>query len=222
MLTAYKNIRAGVLLVLLSLSLVVFAEDMAENSAFQRVATTTSAMQGVLEEAPDYIDEDPERYFRAVHEVLDPVIDYKGFARGVMGAYASSERYRSLDSAGKKQLRAQLNRFTEIIKETLVKTYGKGLLAFGGSRIETLPTDEKDARKRVVSVVQHVYGDDDKPRVVNYQMAQNKKGQWRLRNVIIEAVNLGKVYRNQFESAARQHDGDLNAVIANWQDSADK
>ena len=34
--------------------------------------------------------------------------------------------------------------------------------------------------------------------------------------MIIESVNLGEIYRSQFQSAARKHDGDLDLVIANW------
>ena len=49
-----------------------------------------------------------------------------------------------------------------------------------------------------------------------YQMGKGKSGEWKLRNVIIESVNLGEIYRNQFESAARKRDGDLDAVIDSW------
>jgi phospholipid transport system substrate-binding protein len=49
-----------------------------------------------------------------------------------------------------------------------------------------------------------------------YQMGKNKSGVWKLRNVIIETVNLGEIYKNQFQAAARKHDGDLNTVIEGW------
>jgi phospholipid transport system substrate-binding protein len=49
-----------------------------------------------------------------------------------------------------------------------------------------------------------------------YQMGRNKAGSWKLRNVIIESVNLGEIYHNQFEAAARKHDGDLDNVIDSW------
>jgi hypothetical protein len=62
----------------------------------------------VIDEARSYVDSDPERYYAAVHEVLDPVVDFRGFARGVMGEYATSARYRSLDEAGRDKLRDQL------------------------------------------------------------------------------------------------------------------
>jgi len=34
--------------------------------------------------------------------------------------------------------------------------------------------------------------------------------------MVIENVNLGEIYRSQFESAARKHGGDLDQVIASW------
>ena len=37
-----------------------------------------------------------------------------------------------------------------------------------------------------------------------------------LRNVIIESVNLGEIYRDQFQDSAREEDGDIDKVIANW------
>ncbi len=54
-------------------------------SAAQTLRETTEDVLEVIENAQGYVDEDPERYYQAVHEVLDPVVDFRGFARGVMG-----------------------------------------------------------------------------------------------------------------------------------------
>ncbi len=64
---------------------------------------------------------------------------------------------------------------------------------------------------------QLIYSGQTEPYVLLYQMGRDKSGQWQLRNVIIESVNLGEIYRSQFEAAARKYDGDLDAVIANWE-----
>ena len=188
----------------------------AGQSAYDVVEDTTRRVMAVVVQASEYVEEDPERYYRAVHEILDPVIDYRGFARSVMGPYASSARYRSLDAAGRGQLRDQLDRFTEVMRLGLVRTYSKGLLAFGGSRIVLAqPADDASDKSRV-SVRQLIYSEQAEPYVVLYQMGRDKSGGWQLRNVIIESVNLGEIYRSQFEAAARKYDGDLDAVIANW------
>jgi len=191
-------------------------EEQRALSAHEVVDATTRRVMAVVDGAPEYVDESPELYYQAVHEVLDPIIDFRGFARSVMGPYASSDQYRSLDEAGRQQLRAQLARFTQQMRIGLVTTYSKGLLAFAGSTIEVeQPEADTDGQSRV-SVRQLIHNDSAEPYVVMYQMGLNKKKQWKLRNVIIENVNLGEIYKTQFQAAAREQDGDLDAVIDNW------
>jgi phospholipid transport system substrate-binding protein len=180
------------------------------------VDDATRRVMAVVEEAQAYAEEDPERYYRQVQEILDPVIDFRGFARGVMGPYASSERYRSLDEAGRAQLRDQLDRFTEVMRLGLVRTYSKGLVAYAGARIELANPDPAEAGESFVSVQQLIFTGEAEPYEILYQMGRGKSGDWKLRNVIIESVNLGEIYRNQFEAAAREQNGDLDAVIDNW------
>ena len=185
-------------------------------SAHDIVREATDQIMASVDEARDYVQEDPERYYATILEILDPVVDFRGFARGVMGPYASSERYRSLDEAGRAQLRRQLDDFTEVMRLGLVRTYSKGILAYAGSRIELTDPSDEDAGASRVSVKQLIYGDQIEPYIMMYQMGKGKSGEWKLRNMIIESVNLGEIYRSQFQSAARKHDGDLDQVIANW------
>jgi phospholipid transport system substrate-binding protein len=190
------------------------AEDPAAQTAVAVLEQTTSRILAVIEEARSYVDDDPERYYAAVREVLDPVVDFRGFARGVMGEYATTARYRSLDEAGQEKLREQLERFTETMRSGLVRTYSKGLLAFGGSRVEI--DDALAADDRRATIKQLIHSDEGKPYVVIYQMARDRDDRWQMRNLIVENVNLGQIYRSQFEAAARRYDGDLDAVISNW------
>lgn len=197
-------------------AMVQAAQEPAASGAHDVVREATRQVMSVVEEAQEYVDENPERYYSEVQAILDPVIDFRGFARGVMGPYATSERYRSLDEAGRAELRDQLDRFTEVMRLGLVRTYSKGLLAFGGSRIEVSQPAPDEAAQSRVSVEQLIFSQEAEPYRVMYQMGRSKSGDWKLRNVIIESVNLGEIYRNQFESAARKRDGDLNAVIDSW------
>jgi phospholipid transport system substrate-binding protein len=185
----------------------------------ETVAGATERIMTLVREAPDYFEQNPERYIAAVGQELDKVVDFKGFARGVMGSYASRDRYQSLDEADRQTLRAQLEAFTNRLRDGMVNTYSRGLLAFGGSRVELGETDFAPNSTRVASVVQRVFGDDGKVYTVKYQMGQYRDGSWKLRNLIIENINLGEIYRGQFEAAARAVDGDLDKVIADWDDS---
>ncbi len=185
-------------------------------AAHEVVNETTQDVMAAVAEAGSYVDKDPERYYQQVQAILDPVIDFRGFARSVMGPYASSERYRSLDAAGQELLREQLDRFTEVMRLGLVRTYSKGLLAYGDSRIEVMAVADQDAAANKASVKQLVYSGQPEPYVLIYQMGKASSGDWQLRNIVIEGVNLGEIYRSQFEASARKHNGDLNAVIDNW------
>ena len=183
------------------------------------VQATTDRVMEIIEQAKVYYDEDPERFYGEIDEVLAAVVDFNSFARGVMGTYASKQRYMALTTdAEKKAYKARMYRFSDTFKNGLVQTYAKGLLAFNGNKIEVVPAKEGDdlSGKSSVTVEQLIYGDAEKPYSVQYKLRKNRSGEWKLRNVTIEAINLGKVYQSQFSSSARLYDGDIDKVIDNW------
>jgi phospholipid transport system substrate-binding protein len=211
--------KAGVIVFWLLASMTAPQALAQDDAAYNLVQDTTVRIMEVVVAADEYVETDPERYYQQVQGLLDPLIDFRAFARKVMGPYGSSERYRSLNEAERGQLRDQLDRFTEAMRSSLVRTYSKGLLAFGSSRIELLPPDEPaegETSPTRISLQQLVYADRALPYEVLYQMGQGKSGGWKLLNVIIESVNLGEVYRDQFLASAREQDGNLDAVIDNW------
>ena len=181
------------------------------------VENTTKRVMDIIAEGKGYFDQDPDRFYDEVQTVLGEVVDFNSFARGVMGKYASKKRYQSLSKEEKGKLRAQVMRFSQVFQDGLVQTYAKGLLAFNGNRIEVLPLkDEANDQKGAAIVEQHIYGNSEKPYVVFYKLRQDRSGAWKLRNVTIEAVNLGKIYQSQFYSAVKQYNGDIDKVIDNW------
>ena len=180
------------------------------------VASATDRVMNIVRDARNYYHDNPEKYYQSIKRELNDFVDFRGFARGVMGRYATSARYRELDELGRKKLKAQLDRFSEVMRESLVRTYSKGLLAFGGSRIELDFTEEIEPGKTKVSVRQFIYSENPEPYVVVYQMRKNKDGSWKLRNMIVEEVNLGQIFRSQFEAAALENDRDLDKVISGW------
>jgi phospholipid transport system substrate-binding protein len=183
------------------------------------VQATTDRVMKLINEARSYYDKDPQRFYNEIEKVLADVVDFDSFSRGVMGSYASKQGYMALTTAAeKKAYLARMNRFSEIFRRGLVQTYAKGLLAFNGNKIDVVPAQDGEdvSGDTSVTVQQNIYGDSDKPYVVQYKLRQNRDGQWKLRNVTIEAINLGKVYQGQFKSAARQYNGDIDKVIENW------
>ena len=184
------------------------------------IESTTSQVMAIVGEAPEYFDTDPDRFYDEIGAVLDQTIDWRGFAKGVMGEYASNARYRSLDDDGRKALREQLESVTTIMKSGLIRTYAKGLLAFSGSKFEIVDDEVIDPDARSASITQLVYGLGDRTYTVRYQMGKSRDGSWRLRNLIVADINLGQIYQNQFAAAAKSSGGDVAKVVAEWDISA--
>jgi phospholipid transport system substrate-binding protein len=182
----------------------------------QVIGTATDEVMTVIAEAKGYYEQEPDRYFDSIAVVLDKFVDFDDFSRAVMGGFASEKRLASLTGAGERaRAEEQIERFTAVFKAGLVQTYGKGFLAFGGEKVEIADSktspDGNDAL-----VLQRVYGIAEKPYEIRYSLRKNDQGEWKLRNVVIESINLGKIYRNQFLNAAKKYAGDVDMVIDNW------
>ena len=181
------------------------------------ISDVTAQVMTVVAEANTYFDEDPDRYYREIDEALAELVDWPGFAIAVMGDYY--RRGRSMDQAGRANLKRQRDYFATTLREGLIRSYAKGLLAFGGARMEVQGVEASPQSARVATVTQLVYGEAERVYTIRYQMGQYKDGAWRLRNLIIETINLGEIYRNQFSALARDADDDLDGAIAQWNEA---
>ena len=189
----------------------------AQKGPAEVISDVTAQVMTVVAEADTYFDQDPDRYYQEIDGALAELVDWRGFATAVMGEYYS--RGRSMDQAGRANLKRQRDDFAANLREGLIRSYAKGLLAFGGARMEVEGVEASPQSARVASVTQLVYGEADRIYTIRYQMGQYKDGAWRLRNLIIETINLGEIYRNQFSALARDADDDLDSVIAQWNDA---
>ncbi|HSB95520.1 MAG TPA: ABC transporter substrate-binding protein [Spongiibacteraceae bacterium] len=205
--------RIAAVLCALTFALPVAAAD--AQDPYKMVEQTTQRVLTIIGEGKGYYDKEPARFNKQVDVVMSEVVDFDSFARGVMGPYANLQRLTT--DAEKAQRRDQMKRFSDTFKNGLIETYAKGLLKFNGQRIETLPPRKgDDANSNSISVVQNIYGSGDKPYIVQYSMRKNAESNWKVMNVIIEGINLGQTYRNQFAAAVDQNRGDIDKVIANW------
>lgn len=211
------------LAIVLMMAVVVptMAEEKPLLAPHQTVSDATKNMIAVIQGAKEYYKDEPERFYSQVDAVIEPLIDFRSFARSVMGKYGSKRYYSSLSDAEKTIYRKEFGRFVDTFKQGLIKTYGKGLLAFNGQKIELKEPTVADVAAAnaggTVDVIQYFYGSAEKPYIINYKMRYNKKDKkWLLRNVTIESINVGKVYRGQFENSMQKYKGDLAAVVDNW------
>lgn len=142
-------------------------------------------------------------FFDDIEATLARVIDFNWIALNVMGSY------------GKTASDSQRDEFARTFKLGLVETYGRGLLNYSDQEIVVLAKGDDYTERRRITVRQEIRGADaNYP--LEYTMGLNKKAEWRVINVIINGINLGKTFRSQFVQAAQKNKGDLDQVIANW------
>lgn len=188
------------------LGLLVVAPANAQiREAEQLVEVTTEEMLVLIDTAKVYVDEDPERFYAEVETLLNPVIDFPRFARSVMAAHY------------KRATPAQRERFAEGFKWSLVRTYALALTEFNDGGVNIVPSERPPKRPDRASVKQEIRSAGDVYPVI-YSMAQTKEGEWRVMNIIINGINMGLTYRNQFASAMKDpaYKGDMDRAIDGW------
>ncbi|WIO73758.1 ABC transporter substrate-binding protein [Porticoccaceae bacterium LTM1] len=169
----------------------------------QLVQEMTNDLLNSMEQYRETVDANPEPFFDYLESRLNNIIDFPWIAKNVMGPYRDG----ATDD--------QQERFAKVFRRGLVETYGRGLLSYSDEKIEVMPLEGGANGKRKVSIDQKIYGKTD-VYPVSYSMGLNRDGEWKITNVILNGVNLGKTFRNQFIQAAKQHDGDIDKVIENW------
>ena len=69
--------------------------------------------------------------------------------------------------------------------------------------------------QRRVTVKQEIRSSDN-VYPLEYSLARKKSGEWMVINVVINGINLGKTFRNQFVQSAQRSAGDIDQVIGGW------
>lgn len=167
------------------------------------VEDVTSKMMGVIKTSEKVLKDNPEAYYGEIRGVLEPIVSFDFIARNVMANYWKSA------SAEQRQ------RFTETFTRSMVETLGKGLANYSDLEIRTIAPTEDLASASKVEIVQEVKGTEGVNRL-SYTMAKHRSGEWKLINVVLNGVNLGKSFRDQFAQAMRQNDNNVDRVIENW------
>ncbi|WP_246068548.1 MlaC/ttg2D family ABC transporter substrate-binding protein [Microbulbifer harenosus] len=199
-----RGARALLATVLLC-SLAPFAS--AAENPYATIENVSNQLLGVIRSEGQQVSSNPQGYYASVDRVLAPVVDFDFIARGVMGSYA------------KQATPAQRAKFSSTFRRDLVATFARGVATFGNMDVKVVNPGSTPSGNRV-NVLQEVRSPEGLTKV-SYTLVRNKSGQWKLINVILNGVNLGKTFRGQFSQAMQANGGDIDRVIASWS-AADK
>ena len=143
-----------------------------------------------------------DTYFKQVEEALDGVVNFPLIAASVMGkdVYA-------------KATPAQREKFETVFKDGMVKSLAKGVLGYADSKVTIAGVTEANPTRVVVKQEVTTDGTTHK---LDYTMQKSKAGDWKLLNVVLNGVNLGRSFSGQFKASLNKYNGDIDQVIANW------
>lgn len=157
-----------------------------------------------LEETRPLFSSDPQAFYAAIDEAVAPAVNFERMAYLVM-----DQRYYSRSTPEQRQ------QFVSVFRESLIETYARGLISVTDTSFSVSEPDPAEEGQSSVNVEQTLSDGGDSVRVV-YSMRRGSDGKWLLDNVIIEGINLGRTFRNQFAQLASRYNEDLDQVIANW------
>jgi len=148
-------------------------------------------------------EEDPEEFIKAISLSLQPLVDFKRISRNVMGKY-----YKDAN-------KTQIEKFNRVFKSTLLNSYSKTLAEFKDERIIVSKETKKSSKGNREKVFLQILT-STKVYPATYDMYLNDRGQWKLINIVINGVNLGLTFRNQFYSLMKSESNDIDLVIEKW------
>jgi len=195
----------GMIAGLVLLALPVSAQQLSAQEAVDRYISTLLSR---MEEIRPLYDSDRDAYFEEVELALNDLVDFREVARGVMAKYSQGPRGATP---------AQLDRFAEVFRASLVDFYGSALAGFDGVEytFKENPQAERDS-ERSTNILMDVKGESGDTINVQYTMFLNDDKVWKLRNLYVEGVNLRRQYYSRFDNLMNRNDFDIDKVIDLW------
>jgi len=191
-------LRRGLLVLLAAFPLLAVAAQ----SPHDVIQSTTNELLSDLKANKQQYKANPNAFYESLNRILGPVVDADGISRSIMTVKYS-----------RKATPEQMQRFQENFKRSLLQFYGNALLEYNNEGIVVDPAKADDGKR--ASVGMKVTGNNGAVYPVQYTL-QNIDGEWKVRNVIVNGINIGKLFRDQFADAMQRNGNDLDKTIDGW------
>ena len=198
MLSAHKNYLSVYLILLSSFNI------NGEENPYLFIDSNAQQMVSVLTENSDLFNSDRESYENKIKEIFEPMIDFRRVAASVMG-----KKYYLLST------KTQRADFVEIFKDSLLDTYAETLAQWGDSTISTHFFDDQINFEIKNIEVKQTLNTGSSKYPISYKLRKSD-GEWKIVNIIINGVNLGLTFRNQFQALAISNNEDIESTLNSW------
>ncbi|AVF56751.1 UNVERIFIED_ORG: phospholipid transport system substrate-binding protein [Pseudomonas parafulva] len=191
-------LRRGLLVLLAAFPLLAVAAQ----SPHDVIQSTTNELLSDLKANKQQYKANPNAFYESLNRILGPVVDADGISRSIMTVKYS-----------RKATPEQMQRFQENFKRSLLQFYGNALLEYNNEGIVVDPAKADDGKR--ASVGMKVTGNNGAVYPVQYTL-ENIAGEWKVRNVIVNGINIGKLFRDQFADAMQRNGNNLDKTIDGW------
>jgi phospholipid transport system substrate-binding protein len=147
-------------------------------------------------------DQKPDEFKEKLKNIWEPMVDV-----GLVSRLILSKAY---SSATKEQILL----FQTRTKKLLLDTYITALLEFEDYELET-SRKIKANKNKTLEVEINFFSASDSFKA-KFTLYKNKQGELRIINIIIDGINLGLTFRNQFQDNLKKENYDLDKAIETW------
>jgi phospholipid transport system substrate-binding protein len=178
-----------------------------DENPYDFIDSNAQKMVIVLKENKSLFLEDRQLYEQKIKEIFEPMIDFRRVAATVMG--------KKYYLASSKEQRAE---FVVIFKDSLLDTYAETLAQWENQTITTIfPKNMEIQTKNLKNIeVQQTLNTGSSKYPISYKLRKNKDNSWSIVNIIVNGVNLGLTFRNQFQALAIKNNGNIESTLNRW------
>ena len=175
-----------------------------EENPYVFIDANAQKMVKVLTEESNLFETNREEYENKIKIIFEPMIDFRRVSASVMG-----KKYYLMSTP------VQRDNFISIFKDSLLDTYAETLAQWGESTISTHFPDELPQEGIKTIEVKQTLNTGTSKYPISYKLRKSSEG-WKIVNIIINGVNLGLTFRNQFQALAQSHNEDIDSTLKNW------
>ena len=178
-----------------------------DENPYNFIDSNAQKMVIVLKENKSLFLEDRQLYEQKIKEIFEPMIDFRRVAATVMG--------KKYYLASSKEQRAE---FVVIFKNSLLDTYAETLAQWENQTITTIfPKNMEIQIYDLKNIeVQQTLNTGSSKYPISYKLRKNNDNSWSIVNIIVNGVNLGLTFRNQFQAMAIKNNGNIESTLDGW------
>ena len=186
--------------IIFSISQPIASDD--NENAFNFINENAVYFLTIIKTEGSKYEEKPDEFKEKLKNIWEPMVDV-----GLVSRLILSKAY---GTATKEQILL----FQTRTKKLLLDTYITALLEFEDYELET-SRKIKENKNKTLEVEINFFSASDSFKA-KFTLYKNKQGDLKIINIIIDGINLGLTFRNQFQDNLKNENYDLDKAIETW------